>query len=156
MDDRETLVSYTVRIVEAHVGCQTVSGEDIPALLLSIHAALRQMDAIDQIPAPEPPAIKQLTGPAPVPAVPIDQSVHHDYLICLEDGKRLRMLKRYLRMRHGMTPEQYRRKWGLPTDYPMNAPALTKRRRDAAALSQLVKPHRSKRTSRKRGINRET
>jgi len=62
------------------------------------------------------------------PAVPISRSVQHDYIVCLEDGKKLKMLKRYLRSRYDMSPEDYRRKWGLPPDYPMVAPAYAERR----------------------------
>lgn len=70
--------------------------------------------------------------PAPLPAVPISQSVADDYIVCLEDGKQMRMLKRYIRQRYGLTPDQYRKRWGLPSDYPMVAPSYSERRAQLA------------------------
>jgi predicted transcriptional regulator len=77
--------------------------------------------------------------------VPIKSSIKRDYIVCLEDGKKLRMLKRYLKTQYGMTPEQYRTKWGLPADYPMNAPALAEQRSTAARTIGLGRKAKSAR-----------
>jgi predicted transcriptional regulator len=113
---------WSADIVAAYVAQNTLSASAIPDLIRSVHDALSNLGS-----APPPrPAEKQK------PAVPISKSVHDDYIVCLEDGKRLKMLKRYLRSRFDMSPEEYRRKWGLPPDYPMVAPAYAARRSDFA------------------------
>ena len=85
------------------------------------------------------PRLPDAIAPARAPAVPIDQSITRDHIVCLEDGKPLRMLKRYLMSQYGMTPDDYRRKWGLPADYPMMAPAVSDQRREAAVRNGLGK-----------------
>ena len=122
--DEETkndLLGLTVEIVAAHVANNRVGTAEVPELIAQVHGALAGLAA----PAPAP-------EPAPEPAVPVRSSVKHDYIICLEDGKKLKMLKRYLRTNYGMTPEQYRQKWNLPRDYPMVAPAYAEQRRGLA------------------------
>jgi len=108
-------------IVSAFVTRNTVSVSDLPDLIRSIHQSLKELQTAGTEP-PAAPVAKQK------PAVPISRSVQNDYIVCLEDGKRLTMLKRYLRARYDMSPEDYRRKWGLPPEYPMVAPAYSERR----------------------------
>ena len=117
-DTDQDLLSLTVRIVAAHVGHNRVSLGDVPGLVRLVYRSLQSAsDATSGINTPR------------APAVPVDQSVKHDYIVCLEDGKKLRMLRRYLMTQHGLTPDQYRARWGLPADYPMVAPASAERRR---------------------------
>lgn len=85
----------------------------------------------------------------PIPAVPIEDSVQEEYIVCLEDGKRLRLLKRYLMAQYGMTPAEYRNRWGLPSDYPMVAPAVSAQRRGAALERGLGKPEVNTKTAAK-------
>lgn len=121
-DDTNTaLITLTADIVSAHLSNNKVATGDVPGLIASIHAALLQTSA-------PPPA----EAPAHQPAVSIRSSVKHDYIVCLEDGAKLKMLKRYLRTNYDMTPEDYRAKWNLPRDYPMVAPAYAEQRRSLA------------------------
>jgi len=118
-----SLIDLTASIVSAYVSNNPTSASEIPTLIGQVHAALVRVSAGRQdIPAE---AVK--------PAVPIKKSVTPEYLVCLEDGKRFKSLKRHLRTQYNMTPEQYRDKWGLPPDYPMVAPNY------AVARSQLAK-----------------
>jgi predicted transcriptional regulator len=117
------LTSFTTNIVSAYVVHNTLSRDQLPTLIGSVHAALNEASAR----AGEPPE-EELK-----PAVPIKKSVTDDYIICLEDGRKFKSLKRHLRSHYDMTPDEYRGKWGLPRDYPMVAPAY------AAARSQLAK-----------------
>ena len=112
------LVTMTADVVAAYVAQNTLPSSELPALIQQIHSTLQQVASGVQH-APDQPL---------TPAVPIKKSVTRDYIICLEDGKQLKMLKRYLRSRFDMSPEDYRRKWGLPPDYPMVAPAYAERR----------------------------
>ena len=120
-DLQETYITLTADIVAAHVSNNSVAVADIPLLIQNVHSALAS-----------------LGGPAPVvevkqePAVSIRASVKPDYIICLDDGKKLKMLKRHLMTHYGMTPDDYRAKWGLPDDYPMVAPNYAARRRSMA------------------------
>jgi predicted transcriptional regulator len=116
-------IGLTAGIVSAYVGNNPVASGDIPALINQVHSALQRV-ASGQGEAPAE-ALK--------PAVPIKRSIHADYIVCLEDGKKFKSLKRHLRSQYNMSPEQYREKWGLPADYPMVAPNY------AAARSQLAK-----------------
>ena len=100
-----------------------------------VHTALNDLSR----PAPAPAASKQR------PAVPVSRSVQPDYIVCLEDGAKLKMLKRYLRSRYDLSPEEYRRKWGLPADYPMVAPNYAARRSDFAKKIGLGRGVRRKR-----------
>lgn len=120
-DDRGELVEFTADIVSAYVTRNQIDPSAVPELIRVIHASLANLDAAA---APEPVA--------QAPAVPIGRSVQSDYIVCLEDGKKLKMLKRYLRARYDMTPDEYREKWGLAYDYPMVAPAYAKRRSEFA------------------------
>ena len=109
------LLTLTAGIVAAHVAGNKVAPDEIPALINDVYVALARADA---------PAVATHSRE---PAVPIKRSIQHDYLVCLEDGTKMKTLKRYLR-RFGLTPDTYRAKWGLPRDYPMVAPAYAARR----------------------------
>ncbi len=120
-DMQETLITLTSDIVAAHVSNNSVSLADLPTLISNVHAALAGLD--NKVPAPEP---------MPEPAVSIRTSIKNEYIVCLEDGKKLKMLKRHLMTRYNMTPDQYRARWSLPSDYPMVAPAYAEKRRELA------------------------
>ncbi len=115
---KNELLRMTAEIVSAYVSHNDISGVQITDIIKAVHGSL---DAL-QNPA------SALVEVAAKPAVPIRKSITPDFIICLEDGKKLKMLKRYLRSTYGMTPEEYRAKWGLPTDYPMVAPNYAKQR----------------------------
>ncbi|AOG04613.1 MAG: MucR family transcriptional regulator [Bosea sp. (in: a-proteobacteria)] len=117
-------IELTADIVSAYVSNNSVPASDLPALINDVHAALSRV--VSGV-APVVPA------EAPRPAIPVKKSITADYLICLEDGKKFKSLKRHLRTQYNMSPEQYREKWGLPPDYPMVAPNY------AEARSQLAK-----------------
>lgn len=114
----DNVLRLSAQIVMAFVAHNSVPMADVPALLKSIHAMLRSL-AHNAVPD---------LGDTPKPAVSIRKSVAHDYIVCLEDGKRLKMLKRYLRSRYQLSPEEYRARWGLPVDYPMVAPNYSAQR----------------------------
>lgn len=120
-DMRETLITLTSDIVAAHVSNNSVAVGDLPTLISNVYSALAGINTTE--PAAEP---------APEPAVSIRASVKNDHIVCLEDGKKLKMLKRHLATRYNMTPEQYRARWNLPADYPMVAPAYAEKRRELA------------------------
>lgn len=120
--EQEEVLRLTADIVAAFASANQMEAAELVELIPSVHVALNNA-AKGQI---TPPVEKQ------DPAVPINKSVTPDYLICLEDGKKLKMLKRYLRTHFDMTPEDYRQKWGLPSDYPMVAPNYAKRRSEFA------------------------
>jgi predicted transcriptional regulator len=111
------LLTLTSQIVSAHVGNNTVAVNDLPVLIDQVFRALTGLGS-------EPVQVQE----KPQPAVPIKKSVTPDYIICLEDGKQLKMLKRHLKTAYDMTPEEYRERWGLAPDYPMVAPNYAKQR----------------------------
>ncbi|HEX4874354.1 MAG TPA: MucR family transcriptional regulator, partial [Sphingorhabdus sp.] len=115
------LITLTADIVAAHVSNNSVAVSDLPSLISNVHGALAGLSSGGA--APEV---------ALEPAVPVRSSVKRDYIVCLEDGKKLKMLKRHLMTHYGMTPDDYRAKWGLAADYPMVAPAYAEQRRDLA------------------------
>ena len=120
MEKTETdlkLLELTVDIVAAHVSNNPVAIADLPTL---INQVFQTLNGVGQPVVVEPER--------PVPAVPVKKSVTPEYLICLEDGKQLKMLKRHLKTAYGMSPDEYREKWGLPSDYPMVAPNYAKQR----------------------------
>ena len=118
-----SFIELTADIVSAYVSNNTVSAGEIPALINQVHSALLRVSAGQADVQPEP--LK--------PAISAKKSITPDYLVCLEDGKKFKSLKRHLRAQYNMSPEQYREKWGLPPDYPMVAPNY------AAARSRLAK-----------------
>ncbi|WP_407876354.1 MucR family transcriptional regulator [Qipengyuania nanhaisediminis] len=121
IDMKETLITLTSDIVAAHVSHNDVSADDVPGLITNVYKALADLGS-------EGAAEEE----RPEPAVSIRASVKPDYIVCLEDGKKLKMLKRYLRTNYDMTPEEYRARWNLPADYPMVAPNYAAKRRDLA------------------------
>lgn len=126
MADAETLstnetLAFATDIVAAFVSNNSVSADKLPGLLQEVHDAVKALASGGTAGAG-----------SQQPAVPIKKSVTNDFVICLEDGKKLKMLKRYLRTQYGLSPEDYRRKWGLPGDYPMVAPNYAKRRSEFA------------------------
>jgi predicted transcriptional regulator len=121
MDNTEQtndLLSLTTEIVAAHVSNNTVGVADLPQLINQVYSSLANIGT-----APAAPAAAR-----PQAAVGIKKSVQPDYIVCLEDGKKLKMLKRHLKTAYNMTPEAYRERWGLPSDYPMVAPNYAKQR----------------------------
>lgn len=116
--DNADLLTLTADIVAAHVGNNSVAISDLSTLINNVHTALSGLSTPIQAPEEKP-----------VPAVSIRASVKSDYIVCLEDGKKLKMLRRHLMTNYGMTPDDYRAKWGLPADYPMVAPEYAERRR---------------------------
>ncbi len=112
------LLRMTAQVVSSYVSKNPVSADQLPDLINSVHGCLKNVDGQ---PAAEP-------EPPQKPAVSIRKSIHPDYLVCLEDGKKLKMLKRHLRTTYNMTPDEYRAKWGLPPDYPMVAPNYAEQR----------------------------
>ena len=118
----EDLLRLGSGIVAAYVSRNPVSAESVPDIIRTVHHALEGLSRGPPAPSEE----------RPKPAVPISRSVQHDFIVCLEDGKKLKMLKRYLRSRYDMSPEEYRKRWGLAADYPMVAPAYAARRSDFA------------------------
>ncbi len=122
MEDKPELLEMTADIVSAYVGNNTVAAETLPSLIANIHAALSGVSNGPVEVEPEPQE----------PAVPIRKSIAPDFLICLEDGRKFKSLKRHLRTKYDMSPEEYRAKWGLPKDYPMVAPNYAKARSELA------------------------
>ena len=114
-EQRRELLEHTTRIVAAHVANNAMPAADLPGLIATVHETLAKLGT-------EEAAAK------PKPAVPIKQSVKPEYIVCLDDGKKLKMLKRHLRTAYNMTPDDYRKRWGLPSDYPMVAPNYAKHR----------------------------
>jgi predicted transcriptional regulator len=121
----EELLRLGAGIVAAYVSRNSVSADSVPEIIRTVHSALEGIARGGAVSGPQ-------GDERPKPAVPIGRSIQHDYIVCLEDGKRLKMLKRYLRSRYNMSPDDYRRRWGLPPDYPMVAPAYAARRSDFA------------------------
>ncbi len=119
-EQRRELLEHTTRIVGAPVANNSIAATDVPGLIATVHQALATL-------GPEEAA------PKPKPAVSIQQSVKPEYIICLEDGTEHKMMKRHLKTAHGMTPDDYRKRWGLPLDYPLVAPSY------AATRSKLAK-----------------
>src|SRR5207302_9327956 len=119
----ERYIELTARIVSAYVSNNSVPANDLPALIDQVHSALARVSGGQVDMASEPLR----------PAIPLKKSITPDHIVCLEDGKKFKSLKRHLRTQYNMTPEQYREKWALPADYPMVAPNY------AAARSQLAK-----------------
>ncbi len=115
------LLGLTAQIVSAHVSHNPVPATELPGLIQEV---FRTLSGVGSRPAPEPER--------PQPAVPVKKSITPGYLICLEDGKKLKMLKRHLKTSYNLSPEQYRERWGLPADYPMVAPDYAKHRSSLA------------------------
>lgn len=138
-----SILTLTAEIVAAHVGHNRVGTGDLPELIQRVYEAMTGLGQAVPDVAPAPDA---------KPAVSVRSSVKPDYIVCLEDGKKLTMLKRYLQTRYGMSPDQYRQKWKLPADYPMVAPNYADRRRELAkAIGLGRKPAKPAAAPAKRG-----
>jgi predicted transcriptional regulator len=120
-ESTDDVLRWSAEIVAAYVAQNNMPAAGVAELIRSVHGALSNISA----PPEAPPERRK-------PAVPISRSVQHEFIVCLEDGKKLKMLKRYLRSHYDLSPEDYRRKWGLPADYPMVAPVYAARRSDFA------------------------
>jgi predicted transcriptional regulator len=120
----DELLRLTSQIVAAHVANNNVPIDELPRLIRQVHATLLQSLGGSSAPAVE--------EQRPAPAVPVKKSIMPDYIVCLEDGKKLKMLKRHLKTSYNMTPDQYRDRWNLPSDYPMVAPNYAKQRSNLA------------------------
>ncbi len=138
--DHRVLITMTAEIAAAYVGCNKISTPDVSGVISSIFNALKVLAAGGSATAEE----------KPTPAVPIKGSVRKDYIVCLEDGRQLKMLKRHLRTDHNMTPEDYRAKWGLGSDYPMVAPNYAALRSKLAVSIGLGRGATSRRAKRKK------
>lgn len=134
---QKNYVDLTAKIVSAYVSNNSTTAADIPNLIAQVHAALLRVanGAAETAAQPEPMR----------PAVSVKKSMTPDYLVCLEDGKRFKSLKRHLRSRYNLSPEQYRAKWGLPDDYPMVAPNYAVARSQLARKMGLGQQRRRKR-----------
>lgn len=120
--DMSDLLQLTSEIVSSHVSNNPVAQSDLPTLIKTVFETLHDLSTDE----PEEP-VEELK-----PAVPIKKSVTQDHIVCLEDGKQLKMLKRHLKSKYNMTPEEYRARWGLPADYPMVAPSYAQKRQELA------------------------
>ena len=125
--DPDTILVCAVDIVSAYVGKNSLPSGELPDLIMTVHKTLSGLDEGTR-------DVEPLT-----PAVPVRKSITDEYLICLEDGKKFKSLKRHLRSKYDMTPEDYREKWGLPYDYPMVAPSYARKRSDLAKKMGLGK-----------------
>ena len=114
------VLSLTAQIVSAHIGNNQVAAESLPTLIQAVYQSLSTVGEVEVKPE------------APTPAVPWKKSVFPDFIVCLEDGKKLKMLKRHLKTSYNLTPDDYRTKWGLPKDYPMVAPSYASKRAELA------------------------
>ncbi|MGD9966998.1 MAG: MucR family transcriptional regulator [Hyphomonadaceae bacterium] len=133
MENQRDLVRLAAEIAAAYVSANAVPAQDLPGLIRTVHNALLEVSG-----AAAPPA-----ETAQEPAVAIKKSITADYIICLEDGKKFKSLKRHLRTRYGMTPDDYRAKWGLAHDYPMVAPNYAKERSNLAKRMGLGQSRRA-------------
>ena len=127
--DGQDIIGWTAEIVAAHVSNNSVTVQEMPELIRTVHDSLAGLSG-------SPPEEK------PVPKVPIRSSVRPDFIVCLEDGRKLKMLKRHLATAYGMTPQEYRKKWGLPDDYPMVAPKYAEQRSELAKRIGLGRQRR--------------
>ena len=139
-DRAETLITLTSDIVAAHVSNNSVSASEVASLITSVYSALSGLgeDAAPELPAPEP-------------AVSVRSSVKKDHLVCLDCGKKMKMLRRHLSSEHDMSPQDYRARWSLAPDYPMVAPDYAETRRDLAVKIGLGRKPGQKRGRRKKG-----
>ena len=137
-DHAETLITLTTDIVVSYVSNNSVAAEEVSSLIKSVHGTLAGLGSGEV--APE----------RPDPAVSIRSSVKRDHVVCLEDGKKMKMLKRHLMTDHGLTPDEYRARWGLSSDYPMVAPEYAEKRRDLAKKIGLGRKPGQKRGRRKK------
>jgi predicted transcriptional regulator len=127
-------IELAADIVSAYVSNNSVAASDLPGLIGDVHGALMRVSG----------GAQEAPVEAPKPAVPIKKSVSADFIVCLEDGKKFKSLKRHLRTQYNMSPEEYREKWGLPADYPMVAPSYAQARSNLAKQMGLGQQRRRK------------
>jgi predicted transcriptional regulator len=127
METTRDLIELTVRVVAGFAAHNTITAAELPALIRTTYAVLSELSAS-----------RSCSRPHQRPAVPVDESVTRDYIVCLDDGRRLKTLKRYLRRKYSLTPEQYRARWDLPEDYPMVAPGYAELRSSLAKRKPLT------------------
>ena len=137
-DMKEMLITLTSDIVTAHVANNNVEVDSLPSLIENVYGALSGLGSAEK------------QEEAPEPAVSVRSSVKQDHIVCLEDGKKMKMLKRHLMTDHGMTPQEYRDRWNLPADYPMVAPAYAETRRELAKKIGLGRKPGQKRGRKKK------
>jgi predicted transcriptional regulator len=137
METTRDLIELTVRVVAGFVSHNTIAAAEVPAFIRTTYATLSEL-------SPD----RFCSRPHPAPAVPIDQSVTRDYIVCLDDGRRLKTLKRYLWRKYSLTPQQYRARWDLPDDYPMVAPGYAELRSSLARRKPLLVTGLAPRTAR--------
>ena len=135
MTGSENYIELAADIVSAYVSNNSVPAGDLPALINEVHSALLRVTAGAVAPVVE----------APKPAVPPKKSITNEFIVCLEDGRKFKSLKRHLRTQYNMSPDEYREKWGLPPDYPMVAPSYAKARSNLAKQMGLGQQRRRKR-----------
>ncbi|HEX4117857.1 MAG TPA: MucR family transcriptional regulator [Rhizomicrobium sp.] len=126
-DSEDDILKLVTEIVAAYVSKNPVAAHELPEIIRNVHATLGGFNAVQEKTLPR------------TPAVSVKKSVQDEYIVCLEDGKKLKMLKRYLRARYKMTPDEYRTRWNLPPDYPMVAPNYAQKRSDFAKKIGLGK-----------------
>ena len=126
-DSEDDILKLVTEIVAAYVSKNPVAASELPTIIKNVHATLGSFGGIEAHPLPR------------APAVPVKKSIQPDYIVCLEDGKKLKMLKRYLRSRYKLSPAEYRTRWNLPPDYPMVAPNYAQKRSDFAKKIGLGK-----------------
>lgn len=137
-DMNEMLITLTSDIVAAHLSNNSVAVNEVPALISNVYGALAGLGQTAKV-----------EEKMPEPAVSVRSSIKPDYIVCLEDGKKLKMLKRHLMTHYNLTPEQYRARWNLPADYPMVAPNYAEKRRDLAKKIGLGRKPGAKRGRKK-------
>ena len=138
-DMQEMLITHTTDIVVSYVANNSLGSEDVSQLIRNVYGTLAGLGQDSAAPAPRPE-----------PAVSIRSSVKRDHVVCLEDGKKMKMLKRHLMTDHGLTPDEYRARWGLSSDYPMVAPDYADKRRDLAKKIGLGRKPGQRRGRRKK------
>jgi predicted transcriptional regulator len=140
-DVKEMLITLTSDIVAAHVSNNSVSVEEVQTLIENTYGALASLGCDGDV-----------SAEGPEPAVSVRSSIKREHIVCLEDGKKMKMLKRHLMTDHGLTPHEYRARWGLAPDYPMVAPAYAEKRRDLAVAIGLGRKPGQKRGRPKKDV----
>ena len=129
MEEKTNLIDFTVDVVSAYVGNNTVPPAELPALIQSVYQSLNALGTVEEAKVETPKE----------PAVSVKKSISNDFIICLEDGRKFKSLKRHLRTKYNLSPEEYRAKWNLPKDYPMVAPNYARARSELAKQMGLGK-----------------
>lgn len=138
-NESEDIISLVAQVVASYVSKNTISFSELPIFINQVHRSLTELGSSQSY----------LHNGRSEPAVPVDNSIHPDYIVCLEDGRQMKLLKRYLRTTYRMTPEQYRERWGLPYNYPMVAPNYSKKRSHLAKDFGLGESRKGRSNSKK-------